>query len=75
MIVYRHSLDKADVVQFYATQQEAIRAFQGTERDSLPSRIVKLDVPTDKEGLVMALNLALAHPDHWSGEIIRRSKP
>lgn len=37
-------------------------------------KVEALAVPTGKQGLVDALNLALAHPDHWPGEVLRKTK-
>lgn len=75
MIVYRqHNEAEGDGVAFFATKQEAKEAFDRSEKDGIPTRVEKLDLPTDKEGLLWALNTLMLHPDHWPGVPVYRPK-
>jgi hypothetical protein len=70
MKVYRHAVDNDGGSSFYKTKTEALAAYNKTEKAGLKSNVEQLEVPCYAEGFVMALNLALCHPDHWHGERI-----
>lgn len=77
MNIYRVSVDDDGGSTFCGTQAEAMKEHRAIEKSGLESKVERLEVPTDKAGLVSALNLILCHPDHWPGERITpiRRKP
>ena len=68
MIVYRVHVVETEGVVFVETKTEAIRVAKGFRVSGLKTYVEALEVGTGKTELVLALNSATMHPDHWPGE-------
>lgn len=69
MIVYRlrkqFKENGKEIVEWFPTQEQVLTAFKWARGQGMRAKAEKMDVPTDKHGLTMALNLAGMHADHW----------
>ena len=69
MILYRLRkqtiIDGHETVEWFATQADVLAALKEAEKAGMRARAEKMDVPTDKHGLTLAMNLAGMHADHW----------
>ena len=78
MIIYRirrAPTELADeVVEFYPTKQDAESAWKKIEKESARARLEKLEIPSGREALAEALNLAGAHPGIWDAQEVVKTK-
>ena len=68
MILYRltqYWTDGEWAVQWETTKDDARREFLRSHKEGIETVVHRTDVPTDKTGLVTALNQAFANPMNW----------
>lgn len=70
MILYRLTTfpnDEADswCCEWHGTKDEARKSFLDAHRSGIPSVVHKVDVPTDKMGLVLALERSHDNPTNY----------
>jgi hypothetical protein len=54
-----------EIVEWFPTQEQVLSALKWAVKQGMRAKAEKMDVPTDKQGLTLAMNLAAMHADHW----------
>lgn len=76
MILYRLQITAGPdwMTAWFTTVAEGRRELAACEKRKTEARLDKIDVPTDKEGLAWAMNLADANQMNFEGDLIARTK-
>lgn len=76
MILYRLQIAEGPdwINAWFTTMAEGKQTLRACQKRGVEARLDRIDVPTDKEGLAEAMNLADANYMNYEGERVARTK-